>query len=337
MKKFDLIFICPKFYNYEELILSSLIKKGLVVKSVFYDETDVFKLHILSRILLFLFRITLSLLGGDACMNVKYGRVKDYLVIRQCSKKFNMYVTNSLCGVSADKLLVIKGFCMDANTLHNIKAKKKILFQWDSLIRYPSVIGIYNKFDSVFTFDKSDSENGYGFFLPNFFKQNEVKPNNYPCQHIFDISFVGTYTWQRYKILRRLKSACEKMGLNYYFHLYSLNKFNLLFGNGIVKDYSVDNDFYQQILQSSSCLVEICHFGQSGATQRVFDGLSKGKIIISNSNNDYGFPTHCHSIDDFISWNKKQYLSVVLAGKQMDLDEKLKQYELDSWLKTLLN
>ncbi|RXJ74690.1 hypothetical protein CS022_00085 [Veronia nyctiphanis] len=65
-----LLFICPSFNNYENKILAALDKKFLV-DTIFYEETEIFNIYGIKKILVVLFRLLFQLTSLNLFESIK--------------------------------------------------------------------------------------------------------------------------------------------------------------------------------------------------------------------------------------------------------------------------
>lgn len=339
MSFYNVVLICPCFHDYEHKMLSGLIKKGLSVKYVFYQEGDFFKLGLLPKFFLKILRFILVIFGYDYLSNKLYGYLKDYFTITSCQDGFNSYINNELFGVHAHTLIVIKGFGLSEDTLSKLSVKRKVLYQWDSLVRFPSIKNIYSIFDSIFTFDKKDAENGFGNYLPNFYVLNENK-NEIRHEEKINLFFVGAHTNEREKVIEHLDLLCKRKGLTCFFYLYKRKKTIFRIyphkDSYFIYDKPMPRGDYERFFSRSECIVEISHNGQYGSTQRVLEALAQGKMVLTNKLSMNNAINGLFSINEFEKWSNMEYISFVQNNKNYEMEGDISKYELNSWLDILL-
>lgn len=335
MKKTKVIILCPSFHGYETSIIDTIKKKDFTYKLVTYDEQVYFKLPFPIRLSLFLSRKIYDFFGYDADSSKSFCKVRSWLMYRFCGNKFNRFIAEELNNYQSQHLLVIKGHGLTKDTVNNIRADNKVLYQWDSLIRIPKVKNIYKVFDKVFTFDKFDSESGYGEYLPNFYLNTGCSRSLHKEKQ-YDLFFVGEYTKKRYDTLLLLRKHCDAQDLSHFFHLYCKSGVTAINKDmKIVSREKIDRIKYNDLLERSRSIVEIIHNGQHGYTQRVLEALRNGQLVLTTEV-VHPLRSHVQPISEFLTWDKETFR--VAYSEPLDSDCKvwLKQYEISNWLDILL-
>lgn len=343
MEEFDVLFICPKFYGYECRIHNCLMSKGLHVKEVFYNEADFFKLNLYCRFILFLYRIVLSIFFGSYESCKSYWAIKDYLINVFCKDKLNKYIYREIKNVYCKRLFVIKGYLLDIELIKEINSDIKILYQWDSVVRYPSVTKTYSYYDKTFTFDPKDSAAGFGIYMPCFY---DYTSNGSELEtHItndfkYDIVFVGVYTKHRYELVNLINKKCNSLGLNSFLWLYKRKSiFDFLgcfYKKSFVNNTKLSIDYYNEILTQSHCLIDITHEGQFGSTQRVLDGLARSKVIISNLPNSNKLENY-FTIDEFLTWDINSYRNKSFITSSKINRNFMSSLDISNWLEEVVS
>jgi hypothetical protein len=344
MKSQKALLICPNFRGYEKEIKRGLEDLGYTVKAVFYEEDAHFNLPIVIKIILRLFASILQALPINDLKTVElHSNFRQYFLSMFCFPLFNKFIIESTYG-KFEKTLIIKGFGINKNTLCNIDSTHKFLYQWDSLVRYSSIKPIYKYLSNVYTFDKSDADNGFGCYLPNFF----VRDADYSCSEVinfkYDVLFVGMYTKYRLDNLQKIVEHCNKNGLRHFIKLYRpRSKFvsKKSYSDPLIIDSLINANEYSALLNESKSVIEVSHIGQAGMTQRVLDALDKNKLIICfdaiNELDD--FPNRTLLLSDFLQFNKKDFEESIsyLFAEEDKKNSFITEYELDNWLQTILH
>lgn len=296
------LLIMPKFNDYDKDLILSL-KKIFLVDSFIYEEKINFKINIIFRVFFKIIKIILN-------ENIYYKFCDGYRAFF-CFPKFNKAIEKKCNKLKYDYLLVIKGYGLNSNTVEGIKAEKKVIYQWDSQRRIPSVKNIYEKFDKCFTFDKIDAEKFGSIYLPNFVpynKKNINYRNESETNHI--AFFVGIYTEDRLNNLIKIKKFCRDNNIKTNFSLLDKRKFltdrnKITEYNDIIINNPICPDLYRQEFNEASHILELSRPNEAGYSQRYFEALMLNKkIILQKLNgdilviNDHDFSTENFTLDD---------------------------------------
>ena len=303
----------PKFHSYDKSLLNEL-RRNYDVDYFIYDSEVEFCLKNQ-----FFYRLIRKL--NTVLLRDDY----QYLLESIYYREFNNKILNVSSNEKYDYLLVIKGFGISINTLNNIKARKKIIYQWDSIKRFPTVKNKYKCFDKIFTFDSVDSKNGFGEYLPNFIEPINISMLNSNKKSIF---FVGEYNEFRYEILKTIRNKCNDCGIETDFTLIT-NNIEISDKDDLISNFKVDNDIYKKRFLASSIILEISREGQNGYTQRYYEAIQAKKIVIGNRNAMY-------SIDEFLNMDSREIL--YLKPKISDEDESMTNIlKINNWIKKIIH
>jgi hypothetical protein len=264
----NLLFIAPKFFNYEKKIIDELTS--------FYEKV-IFKTE------------------------VPYQSSYLYYAIRRVSKKFaekaladyNRKLIELVVDKNIDRIFIIRGFGINEEFLSNVCALKKKVeifhYQWDSFSIVPNGQLIAKYADYNFSFDKCDVANNSSFIhLPLFSLLNSTNT----AEVFDDILFVGTYHSDRINISNRIEEYCKLNNLIYRKYLFMpLQSYirNLLQGNYIkfsdIKFRKLSYENYEKMILGANIIVDSPYDTQCGATMRTIEALSISKKIISTNKN----------------------------------------------------
>ena len=186
----------PKFFNYHELIKCAIEAEGAEVLLI--DERN--NPTAFEKILL---------------------RKAHFLM----SPKINTYykdLTKELHNFNPDYMLFISPEAVTAVALENLRFTfpqcRLILYMWDSVAN-KNVKNILQYFDYKYSFDQQDCRK-YGMIFRPLFYAKEFERDTSNCNYKYDLSFIGTVHSDRAKILRQIKTYCDKNNISYYFYLY---------------------------------------------------------------------------------------------------------------------
>lgn len=307
-----ILFICPKFHHYEIEIKDELERLNADVTAITFDEYKDFNFSGWQKILKKLFLLP-NILFLYEWMNRLFFSSLNMSVLKASHQQY-------------DILLVIKGYGLSARAISKISAKRKIIYQWDPIDKFPSVKATYHSYDKIFTYSQSDSDNGWGTFLPNFAVVFKPEPNITVIPEVF---FVGEFSQYRVKYLSNLAKKLASFGIKTNFVLvdFSNESTSDYPGLAIVHEQINRKDYFDWASRAQYHL-DISRFGEQLPTQRSSDAVAAGTLLLSD-NPDFGVDInkieHCASIECFDG---------LFDGQSVSNQSVLK---VDSWVKTLLS
>ena len=188
-----------------------------------------------------------------------------------------------------DYLFVIKGEFAQKSILELFKESNPnaecILYQYDTLKRYPHIIDLFDLFDRIYSFDIEDCKQYNLILRPLFFVDTE-KNNTFIK---YDISSVASYYPERLQMIQKLKKQCKKDNIKSYFFIYvywrtfidKITYFSKYFSDISIRTLSKDKMFY--ILSHSKAILDIPVKGQDGLTMRTFEVIGQGKKLVTTN------------------------------------------------------
>lgn len=264
----------------------------------------------------------------------------------QLRQQYLQKILNSVQSHHYDILFVIRGEIITPDFLDRLKSAitpaQSVMYQWDSLAHndYRSIIPC---FDTVFTFDKIDSERLRIGYLPLFYTDayKEIAKNDDP--KTYDIVFYGSYHSDRLAIVKTIDHHAKSSGLRFHHHLY-ITKFSLfrglITGKLSVKDlpylktFTVPSSVIQNAYSHTKAVLDIEMANQNGLTIRTLEVLGSNlKLITTNLNimNEKIFdPNRIFCLD-----RKNITLDKAFFDQKLEWDPQIDQYHLDTWLTTI--
>lgn len=307
-----IIFICPKFIGYDEVIKNEIENlRGSVL--MFNDRP--------------------------------YNGVYDFF------KKFNINIVKAYQSIiwyfrlrklnltSYNTLFVIRGEHVPVIVLD--KCKKAgldlIMYQWDSVKNYNY---LYQKdyFNQIYTFDSGDAKL-YGFdYFPLFYRREYEKLELRNSKEKTAL-FIGTYQNRRYESVLEVKERLDKVAIKSiikfkipYYHFIKLK----LKGIKLEKKYLIfENISFNKMLKLYSyadIIIDAANDKQKGLTMRTFEALGANKVLLTNNLSILEEPF-------YDSKRVKFFNQEFLEGKFIE-DGTLnlvKQQRIDNWILKLLN
>jgi hypothetical protein len=323
------LFLCPRFFNYENEISDALRRAGATVD--YFDEKPFNNVF---------FKIILRLWTNSNFIR----RISDTYFEKILSQANEQY----------DYVIVLKGESLDRKSLLKFKEKYKsakfIYYAWDSIKNYPHIQEYLNLFDSVFTFDDNDAKAyHYMTHLPLFFSPDFVNHHQRPSSEGKKptIAFLGTVHSDRYKLLGEIYQK-HKNDYNLNFILFFpsivvLSGFLVANIKDVMKyrlcNFTIRSRNKAQIAKffsDADAVLDIQHPRQSGLTMRTIECLPlKRKFITTNANvKGYDF----YSVNNFYFIDRSDvkidasFFSIPYNDEHAAVIDK---YSVDSWVRTL--
>ncbi|AVP03222.1 MULTISPECIES: hypothetical protein [Enterobacter cloacae complex] len=323
------LFLCPRFFNYENEISDGLRRAGATVD--YFDEKPFNNVF---------FKILLRLWKENNFLK----RISDAYFDRILLQTSDDY----------DYVIVLKGESLNRKNLLKFKEKYKnatfIYYAWDSIKNYPHIQEYLNLFDRVFTFDDNDARE-YDFMnhLPLFYSPDFVStakknalPNVKPS-----IAFLGTVHSDRYKLLgaiyKKYKNEYDLRFVLYFPSVVVLAGFLASNIKDVIKfrlfSFTLRSRNKKQIaafFSDADAVLDIQHPRQTGLTMRTIECLPlKRKFITTNSRvKDYDF----YSAKNFYFINRENiYIDSAFFNVSFDdtYSDEISRYSVDSWISTL--
>tara|TARA_B110000503_G_scaffold34103_1_gene55435 strand:- start:448 stop:1449 length:1002 start_codon:yes stop_codon:yes gene_type:complete len=330
LKGKKILFICPRFFGYENHIINELEVMGAEVsflKDRFFDGP-------LKSALTRLFPNFATHLASKAILKVL--------------KKFPN-------NTKFDVLFVINGQTLSKIFLTRFKSfnpeAQSVLYIWDSLRNRKNLRGKFSYFDRIFTFDPADAKKYNLHFRPLFFVNN-FKRSDTPAPQApdYQLVFVGTMHSDRLKVIQsiaKLVPSHVKTFLYLYiqapwvYWLYKIAKEE--YRNTKRSDFSfnpINQDLLYEIYSRSSIILDIEHPNQQGLTMRTLESIGAGKKLITTNKSIQHY--------DFYNTNNIAIINRDASDHQIDPrfwdctyqepDESVyEKYTLRGWLKEVLS
>ena len=206
----------------------------------------------------------------------------------------------------------------------NLKIEKKILYIWDTVRGIRDFNNYRKNFDEVFSFDKEESEKYNLVFRPTFYSKRLRKLKKIKVEEIYEISFIGGFTEERYTLIKKYISIFSKKYIYIFvpsIKEYSKMLFNCKYDLKMIFPFIVKKEKYNKILYKSKIILDLVRFNQTGLTQRIFDALYLQKKIITTSTSVKNY--------DFYNSNNILVINENTTSKEIE-DFKRKEYiEID--------
>lgn len=267
-----ILLISPKTFNYESEIKKQLEKMGAQV--TYFDDRP-----FTSKLKKIILRLTPILLKSE---------ITSY---------FNNLIEETK-NCSFDYILCIKQECFPYDLLKKLLSihsqARAIFYTWDSFTNNPNALKNLNLFSRKLTFDSVDA-NKYALLHRPLFYLNEFS-NMKPEEFHYDLSFIGSVHYKRYRFLKSIKQSvfCQK---RIYFYQYVPSTL-LFYGRKylLFPWYGLSNksDFsfktlnkceVSDVFSKSKVIVDYAHHNQAGLTMRCIEALGANKKLLTNNHN----------------------------------------------------
>ncbi|MFD2180171.1 hypothetical protein [Veronia pacifica] len=346
MSNNSILIICPSFNGYQNEIKHGVEQKGYESDLITYNEEIAFGINKLKYLLILLVRCIFCIFCMDYKKSESYAKIENYIYLRG-KENLNNYLQSEIDkliknGKIYKSVLVVKGFGLNYSTIKKINLASQnnsILYQWDPLLRYPDVLKTYDHYQKVFTFQSTDVfKYPESIYFPTFYRKDKSLEK---CTLEYDLCFVGVFAIGRYFRLNKIKKKCKALNLRVYFKLYSRNTFLRLF---VPSDYLIDKKLgaveLREIYSRSKCVVDLCHSGQDGITQRVFQALSLSRYVFSDTPDIEKLKKLHPSLKTLVfDFNTIENLGNATLENTCFLEAKnsIESYEVSNWLSTVLD
>lgn len=327
LKNKKILFLAPKFFNYEVEIKNELENYGANV--FYFDERP--KNDFFTKVFIRL--------------NLKS------LLHNTINKYYNGIIENTK-DENFDYLFLVNPETIDNKKVQLIKKYHKDIqvytYMWDAIKNKKKSIDLLKVSDRFFTFDSKDKEIDEKIkFLPLFYINDYENISKGNKDFLYDIAFIGTVHNDRYRIVKKFEEFAKNNNLKIFYYLYSPSKFLFTlqkifdknFRNIDKKDISFEPLTKEDILkitQQSKAMIDTERRFQYGLTMRTIEMLgAKRKLITTNPNiKNYDF----YNTDNIYIYNRGEIdLQIDFFEEPfIILDSKVSQkYSLKSWVKEI--
>jgi len=320
LKDQRILIISPKFFGYENRIVEQLKQFASFVEWLDDRPSNSIFVKLIMRYFPFLYK--------------KY--ISDYY-----KKNINGFFTQIFI-ISAESLSYKNISYLKEKT----KAKKIILYMYDSMRNKKRLLPVIKYFDKCLTFDPDDAKKYNFIFRPLFFSSGFKKENN--ISNKYDVSFIGTGHSDRVKIIENIKLQCEKLGLSYYFYLFLQSPlifyFYKVFRRKMFKDIKkqyfhykpLEYNNYIFISEHSKVVIDIEHPKQKGLTMRTIEMLGKEKKLITTNSNIKEYDFYNDTNICIIDRNNPIIDKKFFEDKYIILPEQIYyKYSINGWLEDI--
>jgi hypothetical protein len=276
-----ILFIAPKFFNYEQEIKIELELAGCDVD--WFDDRPASTPLIKALI-----------------------RFKPELIASYSDQYFDRIIEGART-TRYDSIFVIKGEALSKERLQKLKETQPqarfLYYSWDSLKNFKNSHAKLALFDKVYSFDSSDCINHpivkhLALFYTRKYENITLSKN---CERI-DLLFLGSIHSDRYPVIQKIWASAQSVlpQIKLYDHFFYQSKwvffirklFDPQFQNipwQTVRWDSLNSAETIDLINRSQIIVDVHHPGQQGLTMRTIESLGAQKKLITTNEDIYKY------------------------------------------------
>ncbi len=278
MKVIDKLVICPVFNGYEAQI-ENCLKKNYKNSMVFsYSESEFLNRY--TRALLLIYRQVFRPLKHLECYYFGLNKIflwgAKNLVDRLDEELVSLGVER------VDSILIIKGFGINYKDFVFFKTKYQPrninMFQWDAILKYPTIKGLYKQCNKVYCFQLSDAKKYNYYYLPNYF----VKETNVSLTYKkdVDVAYVGKFTLERYLAIRNIARKNDKLVFD--INIFTKSRLlNYILDRKLLCKSPLTREKVNLLYNRSKSIIDMPIDNQTGLSQRFFEAINNECTYIS--------------------------------------------------------
>ncbi len=321
-----ILFLCPKFFGYHEVISRSMREQGAEVD--FYDERPANSVS---------FKVAQRL--SKSVVNKKVQKYYKQILDEVSDKHYDYILIIRGESIPVDALKMLKSQCTDASL---------ILYLWDSMENNLFIKEKLQYFDQIYSFNDEDCR-AMGFtFRPLFFSDDYIAISEDRSKEDIDLLFVGTVHSDRFKLLNNVKKQLAKKQLHTYFYMYVPSKMMYYLKRLFVKEYRVTkaSDFrfdsvsaqdIVALLKRAGAVIDIQHAKQSGLTMRTIEMLGANKRMITTNQKVRHYDFYHEDNIQIIDREAPQVDADFFKADKYEIDAEIKErYHVDYFVRELL-
>ncbi|MEE3650977.1 MULTISPECIES: hypothetical protein [unclassified Brenneria] len=261
-----ILFIGIGFYDYENAIVNRMIERGCDV-TAFIDKP---------------YFLRQRPWGG---LFYRIPNAAQYL-----QKWHEEKILNHVKKEKYEQVLIIKGTDYSNDFIRNLRNilsnSEFILYEWDSITRYPQLIERLDYFDKVLSFDRHDALKFPSIkFRPLFYRVKEELSNSNDNTYKYDIIFIGLLQSSRLEQIREIQAQSAANDLKTYTYLITgFPHWIKLWLKGQSRDIHFRKLSYDKVLKlnmQSLCVLDLPHPDQTGLTMRSIETLGLDRKLIT--------------------------------------------------------
>nr|WP_113867708.1 hypothetical protein [Brenneria salicis]NMN92136.1 hypothetical protein [Brenneria salicis ATCC 15712 = DSM 30166]RBP61126.1 hypothetical protein DES54_12734 [Brenneria salicis ATCC 15712 = DSM 30166]RLM29822.1 hypothetical protein BHG07_14205 [Brenneria salicis ATCC 15712 = DSM 30166] len=245
-----------------------------------------------------------------------------------------------------DKVLIIKANDCSYSFIKNLRDylpdSEFIMYQWDSLKRFPGVIDKFKFFDRILSFDRKDVEI-YPMikFRPLFYRavsgENLATRRDSDDPYKYDLLFVGLMHSSRLAQVRLLQKQAKEHGLRMHvFLITNIPTWVKLWFKGQSQGVHLRQLSYKEVIllnNQSKCILDLPHPDQTGLTMRAIESIGFQKKIITTGKDITNYDFFDPEMINVIEMDNPVIDFKFLVGDIKAYSKNVKEiYSMDKWL-----
>jgi hypothetical protein len=272
---------------------------------------------------------------------------------RKISELVYFFKLKKIARKKIDVVFLIKGDGLTRYFLNALKDRflgaRFFLYSWDSIENNKHILNICDLFESIKTFDYSDSIKKKWGYRPLFSSLNCRKAKIKQTKKLYDLCFIATNHSDRIEVVREILNKNRTLASTSYFYLY-VNNF-LVYFLCFFKSPTFFLSFFKyshvktlpyslclKIISQSRAVLDIEHPKQAGLTMRTIETLILGtKVITTNKHiikSDLYHPTRVCLIDRINPVISKSFMRSSFKPLPRGIKAK---YSTQYWIRDILN
>lgn len=315
-----ILLLYAKFFNYDKIVTEKLREMGAIVD--LYDA-----------------RAELSTIE-KAILKVYKGFFHEKL------KKFHKQIQDENSGKQYD--YIFSNSYLPRETVISYKKKfptaRLILYLDDSVRNTYDIENTFDCFDSVKSFDRSDSIKYKIGLQPLFFEDSYVETTKVEKQ--YDLCFIGTIHSDRLKVISKINEICKKQKLRFFHYCYLQSNFIYYYYWLTQKEFrkypksffafdQMSSKDVATIVKSSTAILDIQHPLQTGLTMRTIETIGARKKIVT-TNADIKYYDICDSNVCIVDREIPEIPQGFLESKYKELNADIMyKYSLTGWIQSI--
>lgn len=315
-----ILLLYAKFFNYDKIVTDKLRSMGAIVD--LYDA-----------------RAELSTME-KAVLKVYKGFFHEKL------RKFHKQIQDENSGKQYD--YIFSNSYLPRETVISYKKKfpsaKLILYLDDSVRNTYDVENTFDCYDSVKSFDRSDSIKYKIGLQPLFFEDSYVETTKVETQ--YDLCFIGTIHSDRLKVISKIDEICKKQNLRFFHYCYLQSNFIYYYYWLTKKEFrkypksffafkQIPSKDVATIVKSSTAILDIQHPLQTGLTMRTIETIGARKKIVT-TNADIKYYDICDSNVCIVDRENPEILQGFLESSYNELKaDIMNKYSLTGWIQSI--
>jgi hypothetical protein len=317
----NILYIGPKFFNYENKIKQELENFGASVD--YFDDRP----------------------SNDFFTKV-FIRLKLKFMVNKKIHNYYQMIYRFITNKRYDYVFVVSPETLSYKELQIIKkiqpTAKYFLYMWDSFNNKNSFSTI-KLFDKIYSFDDRDVEKYNFSFLPLFYisEYEQLESERYD----YDLTFIATAHSDRYKIAKKISTKLTHYRIYFYFYLPSkimfyVRKFFIKkYQYGKLKEFSfkpLEHSEIVQLFKKSKVILDINHPNQYGLTMRTFECLGAKKKLITTNQNIKNYDFYNQNNIMIIERNDVHIDEIFFNSPYENVDESIfEKYSIREWINTM--